>query len=147
MIFTDRAPEDFNKKFEVTSLFLNHAGKILLLLRQDHKPQGNTWGVPAGKIEEGENPAEAILRELREETGIFIPEDQLSFLRIIFVRHSGYDFIYHMYTSELVGDQPEPQVVIDPTAHKAFRWVTPEEALKMNLVDDLDECVKITYFK
>ena len=32
--------ENFNKKFDVVSVFVEHDGKILLLHRQDHKPQG-----------------------------------------------------------------------------------------------------------
>ena len=54
MIFIDK-PNDFNPKFKVASSFIEHKGKILLLHRQNHKPQGNTWGVPAGKVDNGEN--------------------------------------------------------------------------------------------
>jgi ADP-ribose pyrophosphatase YjhB (NUDIX family) len=45
-------PENFTPKFEVVSCFVEYKNEILLLLRQDHKPQGNTYGVPAGKIDE-----------------------------------------------------------------------------------------------
>jgi 8-oxo-dGTP diphosphatase len=42
----------------------------LLLLRHPQKPQGNTWGAPGGKIETGENPKEAVIREIREEIAV-----------------------------------------------------------------------------
>jgi hypothetical protein len=35
--------KNFNKRFDVVSAFIEHEGQILMLHRQDHKPQGNTW--------------------------------------------------------------------------------------------------------
>ncbi|MEI6774245.1 MAG: hypothetical protein WCL18_05665 [bacterium] len=42
MIFKDK-PENFAPKFEVVSCFVEYDNKILLLCRQDHKPEPNTW--------------------------------------------------------------------------------------------------------
>jgi len=36
-------PENFTPKFEVVSCFVEYKQEILLLQRQDYKPQGNTW--------------------------------------------------------------------------------------------------------
>ncbi len=62
MISRDK-PEHFIPKFEVVSCFVEYNDEILLLLRQDYKPEGNTYGVPAGKIDEGETPDKAMKRE------------------------------------------------------------------------------------
>lgn len=42
----------------------------LLLVRRGHAPAAGEWSVPGGRVEEGELLAEAVLRELREETGV-----------------------------------------------------------------------------
>jgi 8-oxo-dGTP pyrophosphatase MutT (NUDIX family) len=42
------------------------ARTLVLLIRDRH----NNWGFPKGHIERGEEPAEAALREVREETGL-----------------------------------------------------------------------------
>ena len=44
-------------------------GKKFLLIKRGMAPRKGTWGSPSGFIEVGETPAEACLRELREETG------------------------------------------------------------------------------
>lgn len=42
----------------------------LLLIRRGHGPAAGRWSVPSGRIERGETAAEAVVRELREETGL-----------------------------------------------------------------------------
>ena len=42
----------------------------LLLIRRGHGPAAGEWSVPGGRVEPGETLAEAVLRELEEETGV-----------------------------------------------------------------------------
>ncbi len=50
-----KKPEIFNPSFEVVSCFVEYNNKFLLLLRQDHKNEPNTYWVPAGKINSEEH--------------------------------------------------------------------------------------------
>jgi 8-oxo-dGTP diphosphatase len=45
-------------------------GKILVCQRTRHQPMPLKWEFPGGKIEEGEQPRDAMRRELEEELGI-----------------------------------------------------------------------------
>jgi ADP-ribose pyrophosphatase YjhB (NUDIX family) len=42
----------------------------LLLIRRGHHPAEGAWSVPGGRVEPGETLAEAVVRELAEETGL-----------------------------------------------------------------------------
>ncbi|MFN8051233.1 MAG: NUDIX domain-containing protein [Acidimicrobiales bacterium] len=42
----------------------------LLMVRRGHGPAAGRWSVPSGRIERGETAAEAVVREVGEETGL-----------------------------------------------------------------------------
>ena len=136
-------PKNFKSKYNVVSCFLEYNGEILLLHRPAHKNQGGKWGVPAGKIEAGETPLQAIIRELKEETSYIVAEEKkLLYFGKVYVRHPEHDFVYHIFHLPL-GDKPK--IILDPKEHQNFQWVTPKESLKIDMVTDQDTCVKLFY--
>jgi len=134
--------EGLKVKFDVVSAFVEHDGDILLLHRQDHKPQGDTWGVPAGKVDAKESLASAIAREVREEIGVDRAPEAYSFCKSYYVRHADYYFNYHIF--KIVLDK-KPTIDLNLSEHKDYRWLKPTEALKTDLIEDEDSCIKWTY--
>lgn len=142
MIFLKK-PDDFHPKIEAVGCFLEHDSKILLLHRQEHSSQGNLWGVPGGKLEKSETPIAAAIRETFEETGFDISQQPIIDLGKVYIKCQSIDLVYYMIKNRL-SDLPG-KVKIDFNEHKGFTWVTPKDALKMNLMEDEDECIKLVY--
>jgi 8-oxo-dGTP diphosphatase len=65
-------------------------GRVLLAKRPPGKPLAGLWEFPGGKIEPGETPEVALIRELEEELGIRIAGKCLAPLS--FASHSYPDF-------------------------------------------------------
>lgn len=135
-------PKDFNPRFETVHCFFEHGGEILLLQRAEGKFQGDRWGLPGGKIEEGETPVDALVRELMEETRINISKSALRFMDKIYVKYPDYDFIFHAFRAAF---SKKPAVTINSQEHKDFIWTLPEQALTMNLVVDGESCLHFFY--
>lgn len=54
----------------VCGIIRDERGRLLAGLRQQGKHLGGLWELPGGKVDPGETPEEALVRELREELGI-----------------------------------------------------------------------------
>ncbi|MFB6145171.1 MAG: NUDIX hydrolase [Candidatus Nanohaloarchaea archaeon] len=96
--------------------------KFLIVKRGDDRPGSfpGCWEFPGGSIEDGENPKEAALRELMEETG-FIGElirEGESFE----VKTEDDYYIIHPSLVTVEGDEPELS-----KEHIRYRWVEIEE--------------------
>lgn len=54
----------------VSAMILRQDDKALLVKRSANDSRPNEWELPGGKLEFGENPMDAVTREIEEETGI-----------------------------------------------------------------------------
>lgn len=139
-------PENFHPKPAIVGCcYLHYQDKILLLHRQDSKPEGNRWGIPGGKLNTAtETLIEAIVREVYEETGLKLNMEKVHYIGKLYIKVPNFDFEYHMI------DYLEPiknpgDVKINFKEHKGFTWATPKDALKMDLITDEDTCFEIVF--
>ena len=65
-------------------------GRVLLAQRPEGKAMAGLWEFPGGKVEEGETPEAALIRELQEELGIDTHASCLA--PLAFASHSYEDF-------------------------------------------------------
>lgn len=141
MIFQEK-PEGFSPKFDVVGCFIEVDGEILFLHRADVKSEGNKWGIPGGKVEPDEDLPSAVMREVWEETSFKPDAEKFTYFKKVFVQYPTFDFTYHIYHVSL---PTRPSITVDPKEHVAYKWVTPKEALDMDLIRDEDTCIKLFY--
>jgi len=141
-MISTRRPQKFSPRFEVVNCYLEHGNSILLLHRLPNKSEGGKWGLPGGKVDAGESILDAMVREIAEETSIWIEKNALSYIVKVFVKYPDYDFVYHMFRTRM---DEKPVVRICDAEHQGYAWASFKEALEMRLVRDLDACMYKAY--
>jgi 8-oxo-dGTP diphosphatase len=125
------SPPGFQAKVSVAGCYCEFEDKILFLKRTPHKHQGDTWGIPGGKLDEGETPREAAVREVFEEVGLTFQEDDLEEIGKMYIRGSLNDYIFYRFRVRLLA---LPALNVSLEEHVEARWVTIEGALKLPLI-------------
>lgn len=103
-------------------------GRILMCQRPQGKAHAGLWEFPGGKIEVGETPEEAIVRELREELGVEPCERCVQ--PFSFVSHAYDDF--HLLMPLYLCRQWDG--FVRPQEGQAVKWVFSDKLLDLNLV-------------
>ena len=109
------------------------ADERLLLVRRGRGPAAGEWAVPGGRVEAGETLAEALVREVSEETGLDVVCDEL----IGWVERIGdeYHFVILDFRVQMLDDRPP--VAGDDAAEVA--WVPLHDVAEYGLVEGLAE--------
>jgi 8-oxo-dGTP diphosphatase len=105
----------------------------ILLVRRGHGPAAGEWSVPGGRVESGELLAEAVVREVREETSLeAVCGELVGWVERISEEHH---FVILDFEVTVLGDAaPAPG---SDAAEAA--WVPLREVSELNLVDGLAE--------
>jgi 8-oxo-dGTP diphosphatase len=100
---------------------LDADGRVLIAQRSSEKQMAGLWEFPGGKIEAGERPEEALIRELREELGIEVQEACLA--PFTFASHVYHDFalLMPLYICRRWEGIPVPR------EHRELKWVRTQE--------------------
>ncbi|EUJ18511.1 NUDIX domain-containing protein [Listeria grandensis FSL F6-0971] len=107
------------KDIHVVGAIIQKNNKTLCVQRADSAVNGTDWEFPGGKIEPGETPEQALIREVQEEIGCVITVNQ-AFDHTIYA----YEFAnVHLtcFLCELVTGEPTLHV------HQAMKWLDASE--------------------
>lgn len=103
-------------------------GRILMSQRPIGKSHAGLWEFPGGKIEEGERPEQAIVRELREELGIEPCERCLQPFSFASHAYDEFDLLMPLYLCR------QWDGMARPAEGQTIKWVFPDKLTELNLV-------------
>ncbi|MBB6228002.1 putative (di)nucleoside polyphosphate hydrolase [Polymorphobacter multimanifer] len=126
----------------VGALLLNSAGRVFVGQRLDAKLEA--WQMPQGGIDDGEDPATAMIRELEEETGVIpalaritretpdwhhydLPDEMVG--TIWRGRYCGQR--QKWFTMEFLGQDADVNIATPHPEFKAWRWAEPGELVDL----------------
>ncbi len=129
----------------VVGCFLQYEGKFVLLHRLPHKPDGDTWGLPSGKVEINESDIDALRRELYEETGYEAQDEEIELLgERDFVSPRGDTVTFVSFSVKLT--KPH-EVIVEEAAHSEYKWLSAEEAdTRSDLIHGLHQLFRLVGF-
>lgn len=121
MQMRDDPPSPKRLLLVVAAALIDAQGRVLIAQRPAHKALGGLWEFPGGKVEPGETPEVALVRELKEELDVVVEPDALD--PFAFASHSYQDFHLLMPLFATKTWRGEP------TAHdaQALAWVKPSD--------------------
>jgi 8-oxo-dGTP diphosphatase len=113
-------------------VIVNEQNQILLLHRQTE--QLTQWELPVGKLESGESPVNAAIRELREELGI--ETSILAELGAANIQDRDQTILYHRFLVAVVKGQPKPQEeIFDAVRYFSISELKTRSDLSANVQD------------
>ena len=118
------------------AIIFNEDDKILALRRSSTHPfKPFNWDLPGGDLEYGEDPIDGISREIKEETGLDI--SNLTPFDVDSRINRGDVFLVTIaYITTITSNN-----IRLSSEHDEFRWVTPEEFLKLDSSEKLQNFV------
>lgn len=106
------------KRIEVVAAIIRHEGRILAAQR-GYGEFKDGWEFPGGKMEPGETPERAIVREIEEELAVRVKPEVL--LTTVEYDYPTFHLTMHCFLSTIEAGE------IEMKEHEALRWLAPDE--------------------
>ena len=107
------------KHFNVAAAVFIEDGKVFCAQRKDSGETAKLWEFPGGKIEEGETPEEALVREIQEELLVTIRVED--FITTVHYEYKTFSITMHAYYCVILEGKPTL------TEHLDSRWLSANE--------------------
>ncbi|MBK1786461.1 NUDIX domain-containing protein [Prauserella cavernicola] len=119
------------KPHRCVAALLVHEGRVLLAHRSSRRAwHPDVWDLPGGHVEDGEHPATALIRELREELGITVGQRTLSSAPRIELHTD--DVVVEI---RVVREWTGTVVNAAPDEHDSIAWFAPADTESLTLAD------------
>jgi 8-oxo-dGTP diphosphatase len=123
---------------DVVAALIQEQGRFLLCQRPSHKARGLKWEFPGGKIEKGETPEQAIIRECSEELDIELSVQGTAAMTLH--HYPDISICLTLLRCTIISGTPKLK------EHIACAWVSPGEAVEYDLAPADRELLQMISF-
>jgi 8-oxo-dGTP diphosphatase len=109
----------------VVAALIERRGRVLLAQRRADQSFPSTWEFPGGKVESGEAPVAALVREIREELGCTVRVKEA--VEVVFHAYPEFDLVMPVYRVAL-GRRAPRAVTVD-----AIAWIPRRRLATMSM--------------
>jgi 8-oxo-dGTP diphosphatase len=113
------------RKLVVAGLVIRD-GRVLITQRTAAQSLPLQWEFPGGKVEDGEAPVAALVRELREEIGVTVEVGTI--WEVLFHAYTDFDLVMLVYPCTIVAGEPRAVEVAD------LVWALPAELPRWDIL-------------
>lgn len=110
-----------------SAILVDEDDKILIAQRPKDKKFSGFWEFPGGKLENGEIPEIALVRELQEELNIKTSPTCLLPLNFVSHRYDDFHLIMYVFICRRWSS------VIKPMENQTLKWITPKDLVKYDM--------------
>lgn len=104
--------------------------EVLLTKRNPNKPWGLKWEITGGSLLKGETPIQGAVRELKEETGIVVKEENLKFV----YSYTLWPTIYNCYLNFI--DKDSTKISLSPDETIDYKYIKYDDFKNYIYTDD-----------
>ena len=103
---------------------IDRDGRVLLAQRPEGKSMAGLWEFPGGKVEKGETPEAALVRELHEELGIETWDSCLAPLTFASHKYEDFHLLMPLYACRIWSG------IVQPKEGQTLKWVAARDLSK-----------------
>ncbi|HEY5797800.1 MAG TPA: 8-oxo-dGTP diphosphatase MutT [Bosea sp. (in: a-proteobacteria)] len=111
----------------VACALIDADNRVLVAQRPEGKALAGLWEFPGGKLEQGERPEPALIRELAEELGITVKEDCLAPLTFASYAYPDFHLLMPLYICR------RWEGTVTPHEGQALKWVRPAKLRELEM--------------
>jgi 8-oxo-dGTP diphosphatase len=101
------------------------SGRVLMSQRRPDQALPNCWEFPGGKLEPGESPEAALVREIREELDCTVAVGPI--YEVVFHAYPAFDLLMLVYRAQITSGVPRAHTVA------AVDWIEPARIATLDL--------------